>query len=175
MQDNKNETASDKHNRKNFYDAINAITSGIAKSIDFVIKEIVRVACLIIWLVVGFFLWVPLLIRCILLFSFTVSLSIMRPKTDVRNSERALAFSMTFFTIGFVKINHTISQTKEFDAEYEEIDAKLLWAFFKEIVFAGFTWLALSLVSGIINPNWTAFGENITLYYHQLLNWVQGI
>jgi len=74
----------------------------ITNAIVSAIKLIVLCFCLAVWAVIGLFLWIPLLARTILIYSFAVT-SAMFSNVSTTNAENALNFAITFYIQGFMR------------------------------------------------------------------------
>ncbi len=68
-----------------------------------VIRFVVVVIVLLLWTIIGFIIWIPLLIRMIAYFSGMITISTFR-KTDIREAQNRLNFAIEFYINGFKKV-----------------------------------------------------------------------
>jgi len=119
--------------------------------VNLVVRVVVWAICMGTWMILGFILWIPLLGRAIVNYTFNLVLVTFKPKTDIRISERGLEFAMAFYMSGFLRINNTmLQQVSPGDDGYEEIRMVQIWAFAKEAVYALIIWFIVLLLGGFI-------------------------
>jgi len=81
----------------------------------FVVRPLVFViggVVLLVWSILGFYLWIPLLIRTCATFSFAIVSSAVAGH-DISGAERALASAMGFYTRGFTVIYQSVGRVLE--------------------------------------------------------------
>jgi len=100
----------------------------------------VKVLVTCTWAVIGFFIWVPLLMRMVAYFVGIVGLSTYQ-RVDVRQAQRKLDFATSFYARGFKQVQDSVQSLNSEDhyelvAHSEPID----FAHFLKTTVVDFVW-----------------------------------
>jgi hypothetical protein len=118
--------------------------------------------CVVLWAVVGFVLWIPMLTRMILIFA-AAQMKAVYTNADTTNAERGLDFAVTFYLKGFMRyISFAVGHRSAYGPMYPESE-RLTWMFIFEIFFAVLFWVGISTSWYIVvNNGWATFSGAIT-------------
>jgi len=100
----------------------------------FLIRVIVIIIVLVIWSVIGFLFWIPLLIKMIGYFSSMITISTFR-NIDIRHAQNRLNFSIQFYIIGYVKILDILKRKKFDELKLEDNFPINIWDLFISIIW----------------------------------------
>ena len=86
--------------------------------VEFTIKLLVSLLVMVIWSVIGFLLWIPLLFRITVLYCSVVASS-MFVETPIAKAEQALNYASVFYIRGFKKNLNLIQYSEEINTKEE--------------------------------------------------------
>jgi len=66
-----------------------------------VVRAIVVVIVLIVWTILGFFLWIPLLTRTVAYFSGMIAIASFTRNTDMEAAQQRLNYAIEFYIYGY--------------------------------------------------------------------------
>ena len=115
------------------------------------IRGVMWVVLIIVWAVIGFFLWIPLMTRCVGFFSFNLSVSVFKPSTSLERGEKALHSSIEFYSDGFNRISKSIWNPPLTRGRVDELGMVHIWMLLKEVCWATLIWCIWGWVSGIVS------------------------
>lgn len=107
---------------------------------EWVITQLIRVIVLTLWLVIGFLLWVPLLVRMISSLAFNAMVSTYT-KADVGEVQLALREAVSFYGRGFSTINRAVSEDATTYLASRPMGATAWKKLIQEIFWATLFWL----------------------------------
>ena len=112
------------------------------------IRASITVPIIFIWIIVGLYIWIPLLLRRIFAYiSSVISSAITRETNLVIQSGVNLEHSLSFFYDGFVLIFHSLGYTGRHLQEQKEVGTIRA---LDEVWASTFTWFAILLIWAIV-------------------------
>ena len=126
---------------------------GYIRWIELLIKWIIGVFITAIWAVVGFFFWIPILLRACLIYSAVLFASVVG-SADIGRAMRSLNLAIRFYPRGFVLIRSSIFGSSLEDDVSESSRPFNLMSFFHiifESIFSAFMWVVSLNLIGVID------------------------
>jgi len=114
-----------------------------------IVREIVRIIVLGSWLYLGFFFWVPLLIRMVVYFTWSIVIYSFTG-SEITNAQRKLDRAIRFYAEGFRKINRAVSSGPISDEPAQRQGYKFLWGILPDLAFSFVFWMIAGIVYGFI-------------------------
>jgi len=132
---------------------------------------------LVLWTVMGFLVWVPLLLRAIILMAGAVLYSTLL-RRDTRRAEARLAHAMGFFPRGYTLLLKAVNGDAVQDHDDEEGPGffqrlKATTHFIAEIIVALAFWYALGAIASVAPvPDFSALGQSLLSTVTEVRNWI---
>jgi CRISPR/Cas system-associated protein Cas10 (large subunit of type III CRISPR-Cas system) len=119
----------------------------VADSVTYILRVVVTIIVLIIWSIVGFLFWIPLLGRMIIWYTSMITISTFR-QVDISYAQSRLTFAIEFYIIGFNKILELLKHKKLTYTRDDNQDPLNLWEFLTSLIWdllwTLIFWVALS-------------------------------
>lgn len=119
-------------------------------AIERIIRNVVKVFVLLVWGVIGFITWIPLLFRSVAVYSGTLVQVAFVQGGDLGPAQRALDFAIRYYSRGFQKISQSFAATNPHGAASVPIGqtfAQFQWSVvLKELAWTVAFWGAIALV-----------------------------
>ena len=74
----------------------------------------------LLWIVIGFFFWVPFLIRIVVYYTGSVLISAFTG-ADLQEAEESLEMAISFYTMGFYKVNRLVVKQDLYSRGYKQL------------------------------------------------------
>ena len=122
--------------------------SGITGGIIVILRTLITLPIFLLWVVVGLYIWIPLLTRRITTYVFAViNSAITRNVLSVENAAINLEHSITFFTDGFILIAYSAGFTGRHLPEQRTLSKRRT---VEELGLATIVWVAIWAIFGIV-------------------------
>jgi len=139
--------------------------------IEILIKWIIGIVIIIIWSLIGFFFWIPILLRACLIYSVVLFASVVGT-ADINRAMRSLSLAIRFYPRGFVLIKSSIFGYSLDDEIPESSRPFTLTSFFHiifESIFATFVWVVSLNFLNLINVDILKYLEQFSLFIRESL------
>ena len=121
----------------------------LEKSFVVIVREVVRLIVLGLWLIIGFFFWVPLLLRMVVYFTWRIAVSSFTG-LSMAKAQQGLDRAIRFYAIGFKNINHAVTHGSVTDDSAPSFRAGFLSGILPDLAFSIVFWVILGIIYGII-------------------------
>ncbi|MDY7032936.1 MAG: hypothetical protein SVY10_13635 [Thermodesulfobacteriota bacterium] len=121
----------------------------LEKSFVIIVREIVRLIVLCLWCIIGFFFWVPLLLRMVAYFTWSIAVSSFTG-VSMAKGQKGLDRAIRFYALGFKNINYAVTHGSVADESAPSFRAGFLSGILPDLAFTVLFWVVLGLIYGII-------------------------
>jgi len=104
----------------------------MTNKIIYAIRVLVTLLVLVIWTIMGFVFWIPLLLKMIAYFSSMITISTFR-NIQIKAAQDRLNFAIEFYVVGFVKILDILKRKKLEKIKLEDIAPVDFWDMFMNV------------------------------------------
>lgn len=106
----------------------------MTNKIIYIIRVLVTLLVLVIWTIMGFVFWIPLLLKMIAYFSSMITISTFR-NIQIKAAQDRLNFAIEFYVVGFVKILDILKRKNFQEIKLEDIAPVNFWDLFISIIW----------------------------------------
>jgi len=106
----------------------------MTNKIIYAIRVLVTLLVLVIWTIMGFVFWIPLLLKMIAYFSSMITISTFR-NIQIKAAQDRLNFAIEFYVVGFVMILDILKRKKLEKIKLEDIAPVDFWDLLFSIIW----------------------------------------